>query len=128
MHSIGTHWEHGDYSVNDEHRATGVALRLVARLGARFPRRGPKRAAVILGTPSGELHGMPTAMAANVLRAAGYEVVDLGADVPVDAYVAAASKEPRLLAVAVAVSAGNHDRAVRAPGARAPTWHVRGCP
>jgi excisionase family DNA binding protein len=114
MRSVGHRWETGDYTVDDEHRAAGVATRVVARLGARFTARGPKRGCVILGTPPREMHGLPTAMAANILRGRGYEVVDLGADVPEAAFGSAVSKVQRPLAVAVAVTAGNHDRAVRA--------------
>src|SRR5271157_459342 len=80
MRAVGDGWEAGDYTVDDEHRASGVAMRVVGRLGARFTKRGPKRPSVILGTPPHELHGLPTAMAANVLRGHGFEVVDLGAD------------------------------------------------
>jgi MerR family transcriptional regulator, light-induced transcriptional regulator len=114
MRSVGHGWEAGDYTVDDEHRAAGVATRVIARLGARFTARGPKHGSVILGTPPHELHGLPTAMAANVLRGRGYEVVDLGADVPEAAFGSAVTKVQRPLAVAVAVTAGNHDRAVRA--------------
>ena len=113
MRSVGAGWEAGDYTVDDEHLASGVATRLVARLGARFTTRGPKRGSVILGTPPHELHGLPTAMAANVLRGHGFEVVDLGADVPEDAFGSAVSKASQLLAVAVGVTTGNHDRSVR---------------
>ena len=77
------------------------------------PRGGPS-GSVILGAPSRELHGLPTAMAANVLRGRGFEVVDLGADVPADAFGSAVSKTPGARAVAVGVTAGNHDRSVRA--------------
>ena len=58
MRSVGEGWEAGDYTVDDEHRASGVATRVVARLGARFTTRGPKRGSVILGTPPHELHGL----------------------------------------------------------------------
>jgi excisionase family DNA binding protein len=114
MRSVGDGWEAGAYTVDDEHRASGVASRLVARLGARFTTRGPKRGSVVLGTPPNELHGLTTAIAANVLRGAGFEVVDLGADVPADAFGSAVSKTPRALAVAVGVTTGNHDRSIRA--------------
>ena len=114
MRSVGEGWEAGDYTVDDEHRASGVASRVVARLGARFTTRGPKRGSVILGTPPHEMHGLPTAMAANVLRGRGFDVVDLGADVPEDAFGNAVTKTPRAVAVAVGVTTGNHDRAVRA--------------
>jgi len=114
MRSVGLGWRAGHYTVDDEHRATGVATRVVARLGPRFSARGPKRGSVILGTPPHELHGLPTAMAANVLRRRGFDVVDLGADVPEGAFASAVTKVQRPLAVGVAVTAGNHDRAVRA--------------
>jgi excisionase family DNA binding protein len=114
MRSVGERWEAGDYTVDDEHRASGVASRVVARLGARFTTRGPKRGSVIIGTPPHEMHGLPTAIAANVLRGHGFDVVDLGADVPADAFGTAVTKTPRAVAVAVGVTAGNHDRAVRA--------------
>ena len=86
MRSVGQGWEAGEYTVDDEHRAAGVATRVVARLGSRFTVRGSKRGSVILGAPPHEQHGLPTAMAANVLRGRGFEVVDLGADVPVSAF------------------------------------------
>ncbi len=44
MRSVGTRWKAGEYTVDDEHRASGVAARLVARLGARFTKRGPSQA------------------------------------------------------------------------------------
>jgi len=114
MRSVGRGWEAGEYTVDDEHRAAGVATRVVARLGASFTVRGPKRGSVILGTPPHEQHGLPTAMAANVLRGRGFDVVDLGADVPESAFGNAVTKAQRPLAVAVAVTAGDHDGAVRA--------------
>ncbi len=114
MASIGERWERGACTVDDEHRATAVASRVIARLGPRFARRGPRRRAVILGTPPGELHALPTAIASNVLHWHGFEVVDLGADVPVDALAGAAAKTARPLAIALAATSGDHDRSVRA--------------
>ncbi len=92
MRAVGEGWEAGDYTVDDEHRASAVATRVVARLGALFTKRGPRRRSVILGTPPHELHGLPTAMAANVLRGHGYDVIDLGADVPSNAFGSAVTK------------------------------------
>ena len=114
LRTIGERWEMGELTVDDEHRAAGVATRLVGRLGPLATRRGPKRGTLVLGTPPGERHGLPTALAAVVLRGRGYEVVDLGADVPVDAFAAAVTKADRPLAAAIGVTAGRHDRSVRA--------------
>jgi excisionase family DNA binding protein len=114
MRIVGEHWQDGTLTVDDEHRATSVVMRLVGRLGPLFARRGVKRGVVVLGTPPGERHGLPTALATNVLRGRGYDVIDLGADVPVDAFADAVSKVESPLTAAVGVTAGNHDRAVRA--------------
>ena len=103
---VGDRWAAGRLSVDDEHRASGVANRLVSRLGPLAARRGPKRGAVVLGCPPGERHGLPTALAANVLRGRGYQVVDLGADVPADAFAAAVTKTEQPIAAAVGVTAG----------------------
>jgi excisionase family DNA binding protein len=102
MRSIGTLWELGELTVADEHRASAVATRLISRLGARFGRRGHKRGTVILAAPPGELHSVPVALAANLLRWRGFAVVELGADTPADALALTVSRETDLVAVAIA--------------------------
>jgi len=99
--SIGDRWARGDLSIAAEHRATVVAARLVARLGPRFARRGRTRGTVVLGAPSGELHALPSAMLSNLLRAAGFEAVDLGANTPASSFVETALDADRLVAVLV---------------------------
>jgi MerR family transcriptional regulator, light-induced transcriptional regulator len=102
LHSIGTEWERGQLSVADEHRASAVATRLIGRLGARFARRGVRRGTVILAAGPGERHGLPVAIAANLLRWRGFTVVELGADTPGDALVDAVGREQSLVAVGLA--------------------------
>ncbi len=111
---VGERWEAGELTVDDEHRAASLAARIVGRLGPLSARPGPKIGTIVLGAPPGERHGLPTALATNVLRGRGFDVVDLGADVPVDAFAAAVAKAEHPLAAAISVTAGNHDRAVRA--------------
>ena len=103
MRSIGTMWELGELTVADEHRASSVAIRLISRLGARFGRRGHKRGTVILAAPPGELHSVPVALVANMLRWRGFAVVELGADTPADALAQTAAIETDLVAVGIAV-------------------------
>jgi excisionase family DNA binding protein len=102
MRSIGTMWELGELTVADEHRASSVAIRLISRLGARFGRRGHKRGTVILAAPPGELHSVPVALVANMLRWRGFAVVELGADTPADALAQTAAIETDLVAVGIA--------------------------
>jgi methanogenic corrinoid protein MtbC1 len=90
---IGVHWESGKCSIADEHRATAVATRLVARLGSRFAPRGVKRGTVVLAAPAGELHGLPVAIGANLLRWKAFNVAELGADTPAAALAEAVASE-----------------------------------
>jgi excisionase family DNA binding protein len=93
MRSIGAHWQRGELSIADEHRASAVSARLIARLGSRFGRRGVKRGTVVLAAPAGELHGLPVSIGANLLRWRGFNVVELGADTPPEALVEAVANE-----------------------------------
>jgi excisionase family DNA binding protein len=104
MASIGAQWEAGQLDVAVEHRATGIAMRLVGRLGPRFVRRGRTRGAVVIGAPAGERHSLSTAMLADLIRGNGWEVSDLGADTPDASFVHAACDESDLIAVGVSVS------------------------
>ena len=113
LESIGDDWASGTLSVADEHRATAVAQRLIGRLGPRFARRGRKRGSVVIGAPSGELHSLPTAIVGDLLRGAGFEVLDMGANAPAESFAETARAATRLVAVALAVTGPGHDAAVR---------------
>ncbi|HEY1278802.1 MAG TPA: B12-binding domain-containing protein [Acidimicrobiales bacterium] len=104
LQTIGDQWANGEVKVDDEHKVTAVALRLVGRLGPRFVRRGRKRGTVVLGAAPGDPHALPVAMLADIVRGRGYRVVDLGGNVPVQSYVDAGTSAERILAVGVSVS------------------------
>lgn len=104
MGAIGDRWERGELDVSLEHRASGIAMRLIGRLGPRFVRRGRTRGAVVLGAPAGERHALPVALVADLLRQHGWEVSDLGADVPDDSLVHAVVNTPDVVAVGVSVT------------------------
>jgi excisionase family DNA binding protein len=104
LRSIGDRWAAGELSVADEHRASAVAQRIIARIGPRFTHRGRRRGEVLVGAVAGERHSIPCAILADVLRGARFEVVDLGADTPPASFAAAAVELPRLVGVAVSVT------------------------
>ena len=79
---IGEEWRQGEVSVAEEHRASNICQRLLARM-AQHP-RGRPRGVVVVATPPGEEHGLPAAMATIVLRADRWQVHHLGTEVPVD--------------------------------------------
>jgi methanogenic corrinoid protein MtbC1 len=105
MAGIGARWERGELDISLEHRATGIAMRLIGRLGPRFVRRGRTRGAIVIGTPAGERHALPVAMLADLIRQYGWEVSDLGADVPAESFVHAALSTPDVVAVGVSITA-----------------------
>ncbi len=101
---IGEDWHEGVSSIADEHRATAIASRIVGRLSARFTRRGRDQGRVVIGTPAGEGHALPVAMVSDMFRGAGFEVIELGTDLPITDFVDAAVKAAPLTAVAVSVT------------------------
>lgn len=79
---IGDRWHSGTVSVAHEHRATAICERILGRISTH-PRGRPRGTAVIT-TPLGDLHSMPSAMAALALREDRWRIHHLGASVPVD--------------------------------------------
>jgi excisionase family DNA binding protein len=110
--SIGERWRAGELDVAAEHRASGIALRIVGRLGPRFTRRGRTRGTVVLGTAVGERHSLPLALLGDLARAAGFEVSDLGADLPPESFVRIVAETQRLVAIGVSSMTPQNDRSV----------------
>ena len=104
LRDIGEGWAQGSITVADEHRATATAARILGRLGPRFMHRGSPRGRVVIGTPPGEQHSLATSMAADHLRSAGWEVIELGCDLPVADFVRATLQAGAIVAIAVSVT------------------------
>ncbi len=101
MREIGDRWESSDIGVDEEHMASGICTRLLARLGGRFARRGVSRGVVVMGTTESDLHGLPLAIAAELLRLEGFEVLNLGALLPADDFARSVARTERLVAVGI---------------------------
>ena len=104
MRMIGERWARGEVSVADEHLASVVMTRLVGRSGPLFRSHGTRNGTIVVGAPAGEMHGLATSFCADLLRARRFDVVDLGADVPHDAFVQCVRGTNRLVAVAISVT------------------------
>ncbi len=104
MRSIGRRWATGELDIADEHRASAVAAKLIGRLGHGMVRRGRPKGTIVIGTAAGERHGLVVSMAADLLRACGFEVVDLGCDLPAAAFAAATATTDGVVAVAVSAT------------------------
>lgn len=86
MRRVGDLWAAGDVSVADEHLATHITVRMLALLreSVRVSGRRAEHRVLLAGVEH-ERHTVGLEMAASVLANGGYEVLSLGADVPVDA-------------------------------------------
>jgi excisionase family DNA binding protein len=104
MRRIGDAWHDGRASIAEEHRASAIAVRMVGRLGPRFRARGRRRGRIVLGTPPGERHALAVAMLADMYRAGGFEVMELGADLPSEEFLDAAAGVDSLTAVVISAS------------------------
>lgn len=82
LHHVGLAWEQGEIGVAEEHRASQICVTIVAQLSDLFRRRKPQRGAAVTLTPPDERHAIASAMVADFLRSAGYEVHHLGVGVP----------------------------------------------
>jgi excisionase family DNA binding protein len=112
MQSVGRRWQAGELSVADEHRAASTLIRVMGRLGPLFVRPGRRRGTVVIGAPAGDRHSIPVMIVADLLRDAGFSVVDLGADTPPESFVEAAQKSDRLIAVAIGATLLRNEAAV----------------
>jgi MerR family transcriptional regulator, light-induced transcriptional regulator len=82
---IGAEWHAGRLTIWVEHRASAMVERLLGELSPNP--RGRRRGTVMVAAVSGDLHSLPTSMAAVVLRDDNWTVEHLGADMPPDELV-----------------------------------------
>lgn len=77
---IGAEWHAGLLTIWVEHRASAIVERLLGELSPNP--RGRRRGTVMVAAVSGDLHSLPTSMAAVTLRSDNWTVEHLGADMP----------------------------------------------
>jgi methanogenic corrinoid protein MtbC1 len=101
MAEVGRRFEGGDYYLPElllSARAMKAALELIRPLLAISGARAAGR--VVIGTVQGDLHDIGKNIVAAMLEGGGYDVLDLGVDVPPEAFVAAVrDKAPDLVAL-----------------------------
>lgn len=118
MVRVGSEVASGALNIADQYVAAATAQRVVVRVGARFRRAGRSRGTVVLGAPAGERHALPITIVADLVRMAGFAVVELGADVPPEAFGLAARRATAPVAVGIGVTGIDYLDAARATIAR----------
>lgn len=113
MRLVGERWISGRWTISEEHlasRTLGKVLAAVAPVPSPAGRIGPL--AVLAGV-AGEEHSIGLLALTHVLMEAGFEVADLGADVPAEDLVRYVAKTQARL-VAVTASTAAHEETLRA--------------
>jgi len=105
---IGELWETNAITVADEHLATAISQSVLIKLfDALSGSRARSRERVLLAAVEGQQHVLGLRMIADVLEGAGFDVLFLGADVPVGALARfAAERQPAVTGLAFGMSVG----------------------
>lgn len=87
LDQVGALWADGELSVAHEHQATAVVQRLLGRMTPMFRHAGRTRATVVLGAVAGDDHALPAALMGDLLHDRNFNVVNLGANSPTEAFL-----------------------------------------
>jgi methanogenic corrinoid protein MtbC1 len=108
MRTVGELWARDEITVADEHLATAItyrALNVISAAAGDPPEATRQR--VMLAALEEERHVVGLQMVADTLTAAGFDVMALGADVPLDALLAAIARyAPAVLGLSVTMPSG----------------------
>lgn len=110
LEEVGTRWERGELSVADEHLTSGLLRNLL--IGMVRSRRRAVGPTLLLATPSGEGHELGILIAALLATENGLGLCYLGADLPADQVVDAASRADVSVVGLGLVNGENRDKAV----------------
>jgi methanogenic corrinoid protein MtbC1 len=101
IREIGHGWQNGTVTVGQEHLATVVFGRILGWIIDTFE-AGDTAARLLVATPAGQVHELGALLAAASAAAEGWDVVYLGADLPVPEVLRAA-RQARVRAVGLSV-------------------------
>ncbi len=88
MTLVGKRYEAGEYFISDLMMAGELFKTITAPLSdLSAAGNGPGRGRIVFGTVKGDIHNIGKDIVVGLLRASGYEVLDLGVDVPPQKFV-----------------------------------------
>ncbi len=102
MYEIGRLWEQDKISTAEEHLATSLVGRILSGLYARLPLPPARRGKAVVTCAPNEYHELGGRMLADMLEAAGWDVLFLGANTPAEELLKLLRKnKPRFLAISL---------------------------
>jgi methanol corrinoid protein len=92
MNEVSRLWDEGIYYLPQAIISSDVMLEGVELCEAKMGKAMEKKGTVVTHTAEGDIHDLGQKIVNALLRANGYEVIDLGKDVPVDEVISAVKK------------------------------------
>ncbi len=103
LYEVGEKWKSGEIGVGDEHLATGLIRDFLSRMRSTSTSSNGLR--MVIGGVAGEEHVAGITVVANAYGRAGWNVTNLGANVPVSAFITTlAQVQPDILLLSIAMS------------------------
>jgi 5-methyltetrahydrofolate--homocysteine methyltransferase len=94
MHEVGCRFEAGDYYLPEMLIAARAMQTGMAILKPYLQQTDSKSSGkVVIGTVKGDLHDIGKNLVALMLEGAGFEIIDLGSDVPIEEFIRAVQEE-----------------------------------
>ncbi|MFW9872635.1 MAG: B12-binding domain-containing protein [Candidatus Thorarchaeota archaeon] len=91
---VGLKYEEGDYFLADMLLAADVINDCMSSIKARFKDKSQETLVkILIGTPEGDLHSIGKSLVIALLKGQGFDVIDLGVDVPPERFLEIAKKE-----------------------------------
>lgn len=90
MLSIGERWKEGEYFVPEVIMGAEISKQIMEILKPELERsrtKIPVKGCVVIGTVKGDIHNIGKNITSALLQAAGFEVLNLGEDVPPEAFI-----------------------------------------
>lgn len=88
MSEVGNRFEKGDYFIAELVFAAEISNRVMAVLRPRIKKLDiPKKGKVVIGTAKGDVHDIGKNIVRDMLEATGFEIYDLGVNVPAVKFV-----------------------------------------
>jgi methanogenic corrinoid protein MtbC1 len=107
LHDIGERYAAGEYYIAGLIMAGEIMNRIITILAPRLGRGAARRdrGRVLIGTVKGDIHDLGKNMAGALLSVYGFEVRDLGVDVPAEEFVQAVCEfQPKIVGLSVLLS------------------------
>jgi methanogenic corrinoid protein MtbC1 len=93
MRELGQRFEKKEVFIPELLVASDVITELMPLLEPYIQKQSTQKKTVVLGTVEGDIHEIGKNIVSVVLKAEGFRVADLGTDVPVDTFLAAAGQQ-----------------------------------